>query len=163
MSAAQQDFFFSATITSTIPARSRDLLRDGAPIVARGPEQAAHELRDISEAAQEMFVVLTLDTKNKIIGKHVVSVGILDSCPAHPREVFRHAFLDNAQSVIIAHNHPSGDPAPSAEDIRITKQFVAAGRVLGLPVADHLIIASSPMGELLHFSFRENGTVNFNE
>lgn len=157
----QQDFYFSATITSTIPKRPQCLMREGAPISVLAPEAAACELRDIAQAGQEMFVILTLNVKNKLIGKHIITVGLLDTCPAHPREIFRRAILDNAANIILAHNHPSGDPAPSAEDIKLTKQLLEAGKVVGVPVIDHVIVGLSPMGELSHMSMRESGLVNF--
>ncbi len=161
MQAEQLDLYLSTTITSTIPARARCLMRDGAPIIARAPDSVARELADIAQAGQEMFIVLTLDCKNKILGRHVVSVGLLDTCPAHSREIFRRAILDNCKSIVLAHNHPSGDPTPSAEDIRLTRDLTAAGKLIGIPVLDHVIVGADESGAVQHHSMRESGVVNF--
>jgi DNA repair protein RadC len=101
---------------------------------------------------QELFIVLVLNSANKITKEVVVTQGLLNSSLTHPREVFRPAIMENAASVILLHNHPSGNPEPSPEDIAITRQLVEAGRVIGIPVHDHIIIA----GET-HTSFAERG------
>ena len=85
-------------------------------------------------------MVLMLDTKNRVIGINTVSVGILDSALVHPREVFKPAILCNASSIILAHNHPSGDPSPSFEDQRVTKRIKEAGDLLGIEVLDHVVV-----------------------
>ncbi len=117
---------------------------------------ATESLKDLKELAQETFCVLTLNTKNKLIQRHMISLGTVDSTLVHPREIFRPAITDGAKAVILAHNHPSGDVAPSAEDIRITKQLVEAGKHIGIAVIDHLILGDN--GPL---SLRESGLVNF--
>lgn len=89
---------------------------------------------------RENFVVLLLDTKNKVIGLNTVSVGTLNSALVHPREVFKPAILSNAASVILGHNHPSGDTTPSKQDIEITHNLVKAGDLLNIAVLDHVII-----------------------
>jgi len=90
--------------------------------------------------AQETFFVLLLDTKNRIIGAPRECLrGLLDQCPVHPREVFREAVRQNAASLILAHNHPSGDPTPSKEDIDITRRLIEAGKILGIRVLDHVV------------------------
>lgn len=89
---------------------------------------------------REHFVVMMLDTKHKVIGIHTVSIGSLNSSIVHPREVFKPAILSNANSVILAHNHPSGNTSPSPEDIAVTKNLVHAGEVLKIEVLDHIII-----------------------
>jgi DNA repair protein RadC len=140
----------------TVPAR---------PSV-RSPAQVAAVLREEARGLdRECFWVLLLDVKNRLVKAPVeVSQGLLDTCPAHPREVFREAILGACANVILAHNHPSGDPAPSAEDIRLTRQLVTAGRTVGIPVLDHVILGrrQSPGGEDFA-SLREAGAVNFNE
>ena len=95
------------------------------------------ELRDCKE---EHFLVLTLDIKNKIINKYLISIGLVDASLVHPREIFRKAISDNASNIILAHNHPSGDPLPSNEDINATKRIVEAGKIIGIGVLDHIII-----------------------
>ena len=89
---------------------------------------------------REHFVMIALDTKNKIIGFHVVSIGTLNETLTHPREIFKAAFMMNAARIILAHNHPSGDPTPSDVDIAITKRLCTAGRLLDVPVLDHIIV-----------------------
>ncbi len=101
---------------------------------------------------REHFVVLLLDTKNNIVGINTVSIGTLNASIVHPREVFKPAILENAGSVILAHNHPSGDPTPSQEDLEITRRLFDGGKILGIDVRDHIII-----GDGCFFSFRERG------
>ncbi len=160
---AQQELKMLYTIGSSLPRRRPAMMRDGVALVARDPGGTAQEnLKDIAEAAQEMFVVLTINTKNKIIGKYVVGVGLVDQCPAHPREVFRPAIVDCAHSVIVAHNHPSGEVSPSAEDLRITRQLIEAGKILGIHVIDSIVVGiNDTNGELCWFSMREEGLVQF--
>jgi DNA repair protein RadC len=88
----------------------------------------------------EIFKVLLLDSANHLVRDVEVSRGILNSSLAHPREVFRPAIMESAASVILLHNHPSGNPEPSMEDVHITKQMVEAGKIIGIPVHDHIII-----------------------
>lgn len=113
---------------------------DSKPI--RTPDDVAKrylpELRDLK---QEIFMVLCLNSSNKIIQERTVTKGLLNSSLTHPREVFREAILENAASVILLHNHPSGNPEPSREDIQITKQLVESGKIIGISVQDHIIIA----------------------
>lgn len=103
---------------------------------------------------QEYFVCLSLDSGQRLIARRVVTVGLLDTALAHPREIFSGPLTDRAASVVIAHNHPSGDPTPSKQDINTTQQVVAAGQILGVPLRDHIIIA----GEY-HYSFRRHGFI----
>jgi DNA repair protein RadC len=119
------------------------------------PEEVASFLREMKHMAQEAFVVIGLNAKNRVINKHLVSIGTVSSALVHPRECFRPVLLDCASSVILAHNHPSGEPTPSAEDIKITRQLVSAGEVLGIGVLDHVIIGND------HLSLREAGLVKF--
>ena len=97
--------------------------------------------RLISDAMKEEFHVVTLTTKNQIIDAHHVSTGTLDASLVHPREVFRPALRDAASSVILAHNRPSGDPTPSREDFAVTKRLEEAGKLLGIDVLDHIVVA----------------------
>lgn len=91
--------------------------------------------------AQEEFHIVTLDTKNQVIDTHAVSVGALDQTLVHPREVFRPAIKDAAKSIILVHNHPSGDPTPSDQDRVLTERLEQAGRIVGMQVLDHVIVA----------------------
>ena len=105
-------------------------------------------------ATKEQLLVLLLDVKNRIIGTEVIAEGSLSNIIVHPREVFLPVILQHASGLVVAHNHPSGDPQPSAEDIEITKILVAAGETLGLPVLDHVII-----GDGAYYSFVEAGAL----
>ncbi|MBI4811570.1 MAG: DNA repair protein RadC [Ignavibacteriales bacterium] len=101
---------------------------------------------------QEIFKILLLDSANHLIDEKIITSGILNSSIVHPREVFHHAILELAASIILLHNHPSGNPEPSADDIQITRQMVEAGKVIGIPVNDHIIIARDK-----YASFAEKG------
>ena len=102
-------------------------------------------------AAKEQFVVILLNNKNKVIGTEVVSEGSLSSSIVHPREVYAPAILHHAAAIMVAHNHPSGDPNPSTEDTEVTRMLARSGKVLGIPMIDHVII-----GDGNYYSFLEN-------
>ena len=104
----------------------------------------------LSNLDRERFIVLHLDTKNRIIKEEVVSIGTLNESLVHPREVFKSAIKESAKSILLLHNHPSGDPAPSQEDIDLTKHLVSAGKLLQIKVLDHIII-----GRESFYSFTE--------
>lgn len=105
--------------------------------------QEAHDLiqtvLDLNSEAVEKFGIIALTTKNKIAGIHIISVGSLNAAVVHPREVFKSAILNNAASLVCFHNHPSGDPTPSAEDIALTKRLAEAGEIMGIDMLDHII------------------------
>lgn len=110
----------------------------------QGPAQAASFLTPlVAEMDREVFVVLMLDTRLRTIGVNVVSVGSLNAALVHPREVFKPAILCNAASILLAHNHPSGDPTPSPEDVALTGRIAAAGELLGIRVVDSLVLTAS--------------------
>ena len=102
----------------------------------------------------ECFAVLLLNTKRRVRGHHLVSIGSLNETLAHPREVFRAAVIGAAYGVVLMHNHPSGDPSPSDADVRMTNRFVESGRILCIEVIDHIIV-----GHQRHGSFREMGRI----
>lgn len=106
------------------------------------------------EQKKEMFIELCLDTKNHILKEEVISMGSLNANVVHPREVFKLALTESAAHIIVAHNHPSGDPTPSREDIEITKKLVETGNIMGITVLDHVII-----GDGRHFSMKEAGHI----
>ena len=106
---------------------------------------------------REFFFMITLDSKNRTIGYHTISIGSLSSSVVHPREVFKPAILDNSAAVIFLHNHPSGDPAPSREDRECTNRLTAAAKILGIRVLDHVIF-----GETDYFSFADAGLLTEN-
>ncbi len=129
------------------------VLSDEERPVIRSPQDVANllmpELRDIKK---ETLKSLILDTKNRVMKILTVSVGILDSSLVHPREVFKDAITASAASIIVAHNHPSGDPTPSPEDRQITKRLYEAGQILGIELLDHIVI-----GDNKFVSLKERG------
>lgn len=121
------------------------LVRDGSvPVIDQcisSPKDAVHILIEYLRGVdREHFVGLYLDSANKLIGIHTISIGILNSSLVHPREVFKLALMMNAASIIVAHNHPSGNAEPSGEDIKLTRQLAEAGKIMGIPIHDHLIV-----------------------
>jgi len=109
--------------------------------VLKSPEDVAAEMRGrLKGKKKEHFWVICLDTRNRLINCKPVSIGSLDTSIVHPREVFREAVSSSAASVIFVHNHPSGDPEPSKEDVELTKRLVKAGEIIGIDVLDHIIV-----------------------
>jgi DNA repair protein RadC len=132
-------------------------LGDGTPAltppIARTPRACADALmRLLDDEPSEVFGILCLNAKLRVLAYHEVSRGSLDTTVVHPREVFRAAMLANAAAVILVHNHPSGDPTPSPEDVTLTQRLRAAGTLLGIDVLDHLVI-----GDGQYCSFVETG------
>ena len=125
------------------------------------PEDVHRICADMSVLAQECFQVLCLNTKNYLINRHLVTLGLVDASLVHPREVLRPAISDNAGAVVLVHNHPSGDPTPSAEDLRITKQMVEAGMIIDIKIVDHIIIGKKSEGCAGFLSMREEGVCDF--
>ena len=113
-----------------------------------GAYKAITAITSVEEEAQEVFGILILNTKNKIVAVHEVSRGTLNSSMIHPREVFKPAVLHNAAAIICFHNHPSGDPEPSRADIEITKQLVEAGKIMGIEVLDHIVVSDDGYASL---------------
>lgn len=121
--------------------------------VIRSPEDGAkYVMNDMRFLSQEHFVCLYLNTKNQVIHKQTIFIGSLNASIVHPREVFREAFKRSAASIIALHNHPSGDPTPSREDIEVTKRLAECGKIIGIDLLDHLII-----GENKFVSLKEKG------
>ena len=113
---------------------------DPLPLI-RGPEQIYEHCRDIRGANREHFVGFYLNSRNQVLRREVISIGSLNASIVHPREVFAPAIAVSAASLVLAHNHPSGDPTPSEEDLAITRRLVEAGRLIGIDVLDHVIVA----------------------
>lgn len=111
---------------------------------------ARYFIKKLGKEKREHFYALFLDTKNKLLREELISLGSLDLSIAHPREVFRGAILNAAKNIIVLHNHPSGDPTPSEEDINLTKRLKKVGDLIGIEVLDHIII-----GEDSYYSFSE--------
>ena len=127
------------------------------PKAIRSPEdayKAITTLTNVQEEAQEVFGILILNTKNKVVAVHEVSRGTLNSSMVHPREIFKPAVLHNAAGIICFHNHPSGDTVPSKEDIEVTERLVAAGEIMGIIVMDHIIV-----GDDEYISLRDLGVM----
>jgi len=127
------------------------------PRMIGSPEEAYNAITTITnvqEEAQEVFGILILNTKNKIAAVHEVSRGALNGSLVHPREVFKPAVLHNAAAIICFHNHPSGDPEPSRDDIEITKRLVEAGKIIGIGILDHIIV-----GDEEYVSLKERGVM----
>lgn len=124
-------------------------------ISIQNPETVADYLmEDLRYLPQEHFVCLYLNIKNKIIHKKSLFIGSLNSSIVHPRDIFREGIRFNAASIICAHNHPSGDPTPSPEDLLVTQRLVEAGNLVGIEVVDHIII-----GDGSFFSMRSEGLI----
>ncbi|MFW5807895.1 MAG: RadC family protein [Spirochaetota bacterium] len=111
-------------------------------------------LTDISGIDTEIFIVLVLNTKNRIMRKKIISVGTVSETVVHPREIFREAIREGGSSIIVCHNHPSGDVKPSAQDLQVTVRLCDAGRILGITLLDHLIVTES-----VYYSMKEAGEV----
>ena len=123
--------------------------------VIRSPQDAADIVMDeMSLLDREHFVILMLNTKHAVIAKKVVSIGHLNASLVHPRELFKDVIKKSSAAVILVHNHPSGDPTPSEDDIRVTQRLCEAGRLLGISVLDHIVI-----GDKSYVSFREQGLI----
>lgn len=141
---------------------SRESIPDRCRV--RTPEDAARLLREEARTLEhEVFWALMLDAKNYLKSTPVdITKGLLDASLVHPREVFREAVRSATAAIVLVHNHPSGDCTPSAEDIRITKQLVEAGKIVGIKVLDHVVLGrSGPGGDKNFLSMREEGIVDF--
>lgn len=130
---------------------SAEKLRRGAPFRS-SMDIFNYFSKRLRDKRREEFIALLLDGKNRILKEERISVGSLTASIVHPREVFAPAVRESAGAIVLIHNHPSGDPSPSCEDIDITKRLIKAGRIVGIPILDHIIIGDS------HFvSFLERG------
>lgn len=124
-------------------------LRNKSSLVIHSPTNLFHSYSSLfKDQVRERFIVFWLDSANKVMGFEIVTEGILNSSLVHPREVFRGAIVATAASIIVAHNHPSGNPEPSSEDVVITRQLVETGKVIGIPVHDHIIFADGTFTSL---------------
>ncbi|MFZ2410326.1 MAG: DNA repair protein RadC [Candidatus Methanoperedens sp.] len=136
-------------------ARRLESFNEGEKPKINSPEDVYRRIYPMMrEQKKEMFIELCLDTKNQIIKEGTISIGSLNANIVHPREVFKMALTESAAHIIVAHNHPSGDPTPSREDIEITKKLVETGNIMGITVLDHVII-----GDGRHFSMKEAGHI----
>lgn len=130
------------------------LLKDKKAEIYLKPEDVWEELRDLRANKKEHFVIFFLDSRNQEIKREIISIGSLNANLVHPREVFEPAVRNLAAQIILAHNHPSGDPEASEDDLIITKRLVETGKILGIEVIDHIIVTKDSF-----FSFKEEGLV----
>lgn len=147
-------------VEAKVPFYHVALVRDEAvpyespTVTISSPDDVARACADLRAADREHFVVLMLNTKNGLIGRTQVSQGSLNASIVHPREVFKPAIVANAASVVLVHNHPSGQPQPSGADIQLVRRLVKAGDTLGVEVLDSVVM---PGGEGEPFSMRDAG------
>ncbi|HLD61704.1 MAG TPA: DNA repair protein RadC, partial [Patescibacteria group bacterium] len=120
-----------------------------SPTISNAKDAVA-QLTDLRDLKKEHFVVLYLNARNQLVHKETVSIGTLNANLVHPREVFEPAIKHSAANIIVAHNHPSGDSKPSEDDLEITKRLTEAGKIMGIEIADHIIVAKNS-----HLSFKE--------
>jgi len=129
----------------------RRLWPDGETVpLVRGPEQIYDLTRDIRATNREHFVGFYLNSRHQVLRRDIISIGSLNASIVHPREVYLPAIALSAASLVLAHNHPSGDPTPSEEDLAITRRLHEAGRLLGIELVDHVVVARDS-----YTSFRE--------
>ncbi len=132
----------------------RRFLKNKKNKIYLSPKDVWQELKDIRNHKKEHFIIFFLDTRNQEIKREIISVGSLNASLVHPREVFEPAVRHLAAQIIIAHNHPSGDPEPSEDDLILTKRLVEAGKILGIEIIDHIIVAGNN-----YLSFKNKGLI----
>ncbi len=141
----------AAQIKAALEIGRRLAMRQETRVTIRSPKDAEAVVAErLRYQEQEHFLVVLLNTKHHVLGVETVSVGGLSSSVVHPRDIFKSPVRRNAAAVILAHNHPSGDPTPSREDIDVTKRLAEAGKLLGIEVLDHIVV-----GDNRYVSFRE--------
>ena len=112
------------------------------------PEAVYQAMHDLVELNHEVFEILHLDVKHRLIARQTVAVGTLDRALVHPREVFTGALLNGSAAIILVHNHPSGDPSPSTQDSALTQRLAQGARILGIPILDHVVVAAEGFASL---------------
>ena len=133
---------------------------DTERINVSNPEAVSRFIRSkIGDNAVESFILLCVSNKNEVVSYSVISVGTITETLIHPREVFLPAVMTKANSVIVAHNHPSGVNLPSRQDIEATKRLVEAGKIIGIPLVDHIIVGFND-SLYNYYSMKENGYIN---
>lgn len=129
--------------------------------IVRSPEDGADIAYDfIGEDDREVFFVMCLNTKNHVVAIHRAHVGSLNASIVHPRDVFKVSILNNAASIVCAHQHPSGDPIPSQEDIHVTRRLVDAGKMIGIEILDHVIVGEKRDNKVRFTSLKEKGYIS---
>jgi len=130
------------------------LLKDKKAEIYLKPREIWEELKDLRDYKKEHFVIFYLDSRNQEIKREIISVGSLNANLVHPREVFEPAVRNLAAQIILAHNHPSGNPEPSEDDLEITKRLVESGKILGIEIVDHIIVVKNGF-----LSFKEKNLI----
>lgn len=133
----------AAQLVAAMEAGRRTLVRapQFRPQIASARDAAELLIPEFGSRGVEHFGIVLLDTKHRVLRIRVLSIGTLDSTPVHPRDVFREAARGGAAAIVLFHNHPSGDPVPSTEDVKLTRRVVEAGELMGIPVLDHVILS----------------------
>ncbi|MEN9362207.1 MAG: hypothetical protein RL095_3742 [Verrucomicrobiota bacterium] len=131
------------------------------PLLSEPATVARLVLSRIEAPEQEEFHIVLLDTRNRFLRSEMITRGTIDRSTVHPREVFRRAVRHDCARIIVAHNHPSGDPSPSPQDLKVTEGLISAGQIMGIEVLDHVIVGSAAHGPLRYCSLREEGRVVF--
>lgn len=139
----------ASKVLASLELAKRHLVRDIQPL--RTIHDVNARLDDIRTKQQEYVVCMSLDGGQRLLAQRTVTIGTLDTVLAHPREIFSDPIADRAASIIVAHNHPSGDARPSQKDVDLTHQLVAAGQLLGIQVRDHVIVSKTD-----YFSYRQH-------
>jgi len=139
----------ASRILSALELAKRHLVKDAEPLTTI--KDIVARLDDIRTKQQEYLVALSFDGGQRLVARRTITVGTLDTVLAHPREIFADVIVDRAASIVVAHNHPSGQTEPSANDITLTHQLAAAGQLLGVSLRDHLIVTKTD-----YFSFRQH-------
>lgn len=139
----------ASKILAALELAKRHLIRDIEPL--RTQQDILARLSEIRTKQQEYFICISLDGGQRLIAQRTITIGTLDTVLVHPREVFADAIADRAASVIVAHNHPSGDATPSQKDVSLTQQLAAAGQLLGITLRDHIIVTKNDQ-----FSYRQH-------
>jgi DNA repair protein RadC len=156
--AAGFEEFEVTRLLATIEIGRRAALSGKGPIQSiEGPEDVASLLERFRNDKQERFIAILLDTKHNILREVTIHVGTASMSIVSPRDVFRAAVREGAAAVIVAHNHPSGDPTPSVEDIEVTDRLIECGRLLDVPVLDHVILGDGHTPERAYVSLRQRG------
>jgi DNA repair protein RadC len=143
----------AAQVLAAIELGRRSVMRvvEDRPQLRTPKSAAEYLLPQFGGRPVEQFGVLSLDTKHRVLRASILSIGTLDASIVHPREVFREAMTAGAAALVLFHNHPSGDPEPSEDDVRLTERLVAAGVLMGIDVLDHVVLADAK-----YYSFREH-------
>lgn len=139
----------ASRLLASLEVARRYLIRDLEPILTQADILA--RLGDIRSKKQEHLIALSLDGGQRLIAQRTITIGTLDTLLAHPREIFADALADRSASVVIGHNHPSGVPEPSQQDLALTQQLLAVGQLVGIPLRDHIIVTKAG-----HYSFRQH-------